>query len=119
LCDEYGIRLASIAERLNERFTRPLAIDRVRALIKPAMDAANTSERTPFAALEEEIESLSREPAGAGLDVPDWLSALEDEVSMVRCAKRHRETGDEALRRIEQVRLAWDELQRQLASEGD
>ena len=31
LCDEYGIRLASIAERLNERFTRPLAIDRVRA----------------------------------------------------------------------------------------
>ncbi len=119
LCDEYGIRLASIAERLAERFTRPLAIDRVRALVKPAMDAAGSSDRTPFAALEEEIESLSREPAGAGLDVPDWLSALEDEVSMVRCAKRHRETGDDALRRIEQVRLGWEELQEQLANDGD
>ena len=119
LCDEYGIRLASIAERLNERFTRPLAIDRVRALVKPAMDAAGSGDRTAFAALEEEIESLSREPAGAGLDVPDWLSALEDEVSMVRCAKRHRETGDDALRRIEQVRLGWDELQQQLANEGE
>ena len=119
LCDEYGIRLASVAERLGERFTRPLAIDRVRALVKPAMDAAGSGDRTAFAALEQEIESLSREPAGAGLDVPDWLAALEDEVSMVRCAKRHRDTGDDALRRIEQVRLGWDELQQQLANDGD
>lgn len=119
LCDEYGIRLASIAERLNERFTRPLAIDRVRALVKPAIEAAGSGDRTAFAALEEEIESLSHEPAGAGLDVPDWLAALEDEVSMVRCAKRHRDTGDDALRRIEQVRLGWEELQEQLANEGE
>jgi hypothetical protein len=83
------------------------------------MESASSGDRTAFAALEEEIESLSREPAGAGLDVPDWLSALEDEVSMVRCARRHRETGDDALRRIEQVRLAWDELQQQLANEGE
>jgi hypothetical protein len=119
LCDEYGVRLASIAERLNERFTRPLAIDRVRALIRPAMDAAGSGDRTAFAALEEEIESLSREPAGAGLDVPDWLAALEEEVSMVRCAKRHHEIGDDALRRIEQVRLGWEELQEQLSNDGD
>jgi hypothetical protein len=32
---------------------------------------------------------------------------------------RHCETGDDALRRIEQVRLAWDELQEQLANDGD
>jgi len=118
LCDEYGIRLASIAERLNERFTRPLAIDRVRALIRPAMEAVGSGDPTAFAALEAEIESLSREPAGAGLDVPDWLTALEDEVSMVRCAKRHHESGDEALRLV-QVRLSWEELQEQLANDAD
>jgi len=118
LCDEYGIRLASIAERLNERFTRPLAIDRVRALVMPAMDEAGSDNHTAFAALEEEIDSLSREPAGAGLDLPDWLSALEDEVTMVRCARRHHEAGDDdALRGIEQARLSWDELQRQLAKD--
>ncbi|MGD9635938.1 MAG: hypothetical protein AB7U97_21840, partial [Pirellulales bacterium] len=119
LCDEYGIRLASIAERLNERFTRPLAIDRVRALIKPAMDAAGSGDPAAFAALEQEIESLSREPAGAGLDVPDWLSALEDEVSMVRCAKRHHEASDDAPRQLPQARLSWEELQRQLANDGE
>jgi hypothetical protein len=118
LCEEYGIRLASIAERLNERFTRPLAIDRVRALIRPAMEAIGSNDPTAFAALEAEIESLSREPAGAGLDVPDWLTALEDEVSMVRCAKRHHETGDDELRLV-QVRLSWEELQEQLANDAD
>lgn len=119
LCDEYGIRLASVAERLNERFIRPLAIDRVRALIRPAMDAAGSGDPTAFAALEQEIESLSREPGGAGLDVPDWLSALEEEVSMVRCAKRHHETSDDAPRQLPQVRLSWEELQDQLANDAD
>ena len=42
----------------------------------------------PFAALEQEIASLAQEPAGAGLDLPDWLAALEEEVSMVRCRRR-------------------------------
>ena len=118
LCEQYGVRLPSVAERLAERFTRPLAIDRVRALVPPAMEAAGSADPAPFAALETEIESLAREPAGAGLDVPDWLSALEDEVSMVRGAKRHGETSDELLRRIEQVRLSWEELQEQLANES-
>jgi hypothetical protein len=51
------------------------------------------------------------------LDVPDWLLALEEEVSIVRCAKRHGQVSDELLRRIEQVRLSWEELQEQLATD--
>jgi hypothetical protein len=117
LCEKYGIRLPSVAERLAERFVRPLAIDRVRALVEPAMEAANTSDRAAFDALEQEIESLVREPAGAGLDLPDWLDALEEEVSMIRISQRHREPSDDVLRRIDQVRLGWDELQEQLTEE--
>jgi hypothetical protein len=119
LSERYGVRLASVAERLAERFTRPLAIDRVRALVTPAMEAARSDDRAAFAALELEIESLAREPTGSGLDVPDWLAALEEEVSLVRCAKRHRESSDDLLRRIEQVRLGWEELQRQLSGDAD
>ena len=71
LCDEYGIRLASIAERLAERFTRPLAIDRVRALVPPAMDAAGVRRSAPrLPRSKQEIDSLAREPAGAGLGRP-------------------------------------------------
>ncbi|HVT29877.1 MAG TPA: hypothetical protein VHE81_17800 [Lacipirellulaceae bacterium] len=123
LCTQYGVRLPSIAERLGERFTRPLAIDRVRALVGPAIAAAPSVHPAPsrggtgggvdFLALQQEIASLAQEPAGAGLDLPDWLAALEEEVSIVRCRRRHH-TGDDAPRRIDQVRLTWEEWQRQI-----
>ncbi|HEX3599591.1 MAG TPA: hypothetical protein VHU84_05575 [Lacipirellulaceae bacterium] len=117
LCDQYGIRLPSVAERLGERFTRPLAIDRVRALVGPAVAAADSKDHAAIAALQQEIASLAQEPAGAGLDLPDWLAALEEEVSMVRCRRRHQ-TVDDAPRRIEQVRMSWDEWQRQIADDA-
>lgn len=116
LCNQYGVRLPSVAERLGERFTRPLAIDRVRALVGPAVAAADTSDHVPIAALQEEIASLAQEPAGAGLDLPDWLAALEEEVSMVRCRRRHQ-ASDDAPRRIQQVSLTWDQWQHQIADD--
>ncbi len=117
LCNQYSVRLPSIAERLGERFTRPLAIDRVRALVGPAVAAADTENREPIAALQLEIASLAQEPAGAGLDLPDWLAALEEEVSMVRCRRRHQD-ADDAPRRIRQVSLTWDEWQHQIADDA-
>jgi hypothetical protein len=107
-----------VAERLGERFTRPLSIDRVRALVGPAIAAAHTAEKGPITALKQEIASLAHEPAGAGLDLPDWLEALEDEVSTVRCKRRHHHATDDAPRRIEQVRLTWDEWQQQIAEDA-
>jgi hypothetical protein len=117
LCEQYGIRLASVAERLAERFVRPLAIDRVQALVAPAIDAAGSGDPAPFAALQQEIASLAQEPAGAGLDLPDWLEALEEEVSLVRCKRRHRQPNDNVLRRIEQAKLSWEDWQRQIGEE--
>ncbi len=118
LCEQYGIRLPSVAERLSERFTRPLAIDRVRALVGPAIAAAETGDEAPIGALKQEIASLAQEPAGAGLDLPDWLEALEDEVSAVRCQRRNHHALDDAPRRTEQVRLSWDQWQRQIAEDA-
>ena len=37
---KYGMRLPSIADRLGERFVRPLMVDRLCALVEPAMDEA-------------------------------------------------------------------------------
>jgi hypothetical protein len=117
LCNQYGVRLPSVAERLGERFTRPLAIDRLRALVGPAVIGAETGDAGPIIALKQEIASLAQEPAGAGLDLPDWLEALEEEVSLVRCKRRHQHAEDEAPRRIQQVRLSWDEWQQQVAED--
>ena len=115
LSRQYGMRLPSISDRLGERFVRPLAIDRVRALVTPAMEAAHESDdQTAFALLEEEIVSLAKEPSGAGYDVPAWLVALEDEVTRLRRQQRRHLGRDELAKRIAQVPLSPTELREQL-----
>ena len=72
----------------------------------------------PIAALKQEIANLAQEPAGAGLDLPDWLEALEEEVSMARCKRRHRQLDDDAPRCIRQVNLSWEEWQQQTGEDA-
>ncbi|MEM8864123.1 MAG: hypothetical protein AAGF31_01095 [Planctomycetota bacterium] len=123
LCERYGMRLPTIAQRLAERFVRPLTIDRLRALVRPAMAAvaegpAKDREVNPtMAVLEDELDSLMQEPCGSGLDVPDWIAALEDEVTAVRMERHHYAEEDDALSSVEQAKLTWDELQKQIGSE--
>jgi hypothetical protein len=114
---EYGMLLPTIADRLAERFVRPLVIDRVRAMVDPAMHGKREQRRAAFAALEQEIADLAGEPHGAGLDVPDWLSALEDEVTEARSRLNHISSADRLSRRIGQVRLSWDEILEQLGED--
>lgn len=65
-------------------FIRPLVIDGLRAMVEPAMDGDDARRQKSFDALEHEIAELVSEPHGSGLDVPYWLSALEDEVTDAR-----------------------------------
>jgi hypothetical protein len=114
LANEYGMQLPTIADRLGERFIRPLVIDRLRAMVEPAMDGDDSRRHSSFNALEQEIAELVSEPHGSGLDVPDWLSALEDEVTDARSRLNHVSSSDRLSRRIGQVRLSWDEILEQL-----
>jgi hypothetical protein len=133
LSDQYGMQLATVFDRLNERFVRPLVIDRVRSLVLPAMRVDSMAARKEgppdpgrgnpyrsipredaFAALTGEIGSLASEPSGAGLDLPDWLAALEEEVTVARSRMQHQSSAARLIRRIGQVRLTWDELLSQL-----
>ncbi len=118
LSQEYGMRLATIADRVAERFVRPLLIDRVKALVEPALTAEGSERQEAFDALEREIASLADEPSGAGLDLPDWLSAMEDEVTSARSLYNHQSLSERLNNRIGQVSLTWDELLEQLG-EGE
>jgi hypothetical protein len=76
--------MPTVADRLAERFVRPLTIDRIRALVEPAMEEARQGGEAPkFEMLEFETATLTREPTGVGLDVPAWLVALEEEVDLI------------------------------------
>jgi hypothetical protein len=109
------MRMPTIADRLNERFVRPLAIDRVRALIAPALREAHQGVAGPvFELLEEEIEQFLRDPTGVGLDVPLWISALEDEVDRHRRPDGKRTWEEEIKAAIPARLLSFDETQTQI-----
>jgi hypothetical protein len=118
-----GMRLASVSDRLQERFVRPLAADRLRALVRPAaeearqFDKASVAEHSPaFTMLEQEAVQLASEPCGAGLDLPDWLEALEEEVARVT-ATRHAwdPSSADSLDDFPWTPLTWEEIESQLS----
>ena len=83
LCKQYGMRLPSIAERLGERFIRPLEIDRLCALVRPAMEEIREAAgRQPWNSWSSK-SPFTKEPAGAGFELPGWLEALEQEMEHV------------------------------------
>jgi hypothetical protein len=107
--------MPTVADRLGERFVRPVIIDRIRALVRPAMDEAPQPANAPsFALLQKEIELLTREPTGAGLDVPAWLVALEDEVGSVAQRNLEKDHLAELDAMVPQTTLSLEETQRQL-----
>ena len=79
----HAMRLRTVAERVEERFVRPLDLARLCALIRPAMDEAEKEERPSFARLDEELKPYHDTPSGVGLDVPHWLRRMEMEVQTV------------------------------------
>lgn len=113
---QYGMRLSTVADRLGERFVRPLVIDRVRALVEPAAREAQLGEPpTAFALLEQEASELADEPSGAGLDLPDWLETLESEVDRVVDRAGQWNPEEESSADAPWARLTWEEIQSQLA----
>src|SRR5262249_46732545 len=81
----HGLRLASISERVRERFESPMEVDRLCALVEPAMEHEDGSEADRyFDELRREVDSLTANPSGSGIDIPIWLSRLEQEVQRVQ-----------------------------------
>jgi hypothetical protein len=116
LCKKYGMNLPSIAEHLSERFIRPMEIDQLRALLRPAIEEVRGG-REPLALrqLEERIARFTQTPAGAGFELPGWLEALEQEMDQIQWqAVEEEEEGLDPLIRLPQVRLSRTEVEKQI-----
>ena len=88
----YAMQLHTVADRISERFLRPLIVDRTRALVEPSIRDPNSQ---AFEILEGELSLLAREPSGVGFEPPAWLLALEEEVH--RCRRRDKTVDDQRL----------------------
>ncbi len=115
LCRQYGMRLPTIGDLLAERFVRPLAVDRMRALVRPAIDEARHGQPSfAFNLLEQEIGEFAEHPTGSGLDVPQWIATLEQEVSEVLATPDELDHTGHDTTPIPSVPLAWSDVMQQL-----
>jgi hypothetical protein len=116
LQQDYAMRMPTVADRILERFVQPMTIDRMRALVGPAMrDAEANRDSRAFFLLEQEAELLTRHPTGVGLDVPAWLDALGEEVEQLAKRRTCSEIDPQALMTIAIVPLSMKDLNDQLA----
>jgi len=91
---KYSIRMESVARRLKGRFGHQMQIDRLKALVAPAMDDPNDRKSARvFELLQHEAQAFSRSTQGVGVDLPAWLAALEQEVHYNLIPKQIRESA--------------------------
>ncbi len=112
----HGLRLPSITDRLNERYIKPLALDRILALVRPAMrDARLAVPEHPdcFDRLQTEIEQYLSTTSGSAMDLQPWLQNLADEVHEV---EDEGPLGDSQLsdRVVPEIPLSLEDLRSQL-----
>ena len=112
---KYAMQMPSIADRIEERFMRPLIIDRLCALVEPAADEAQQDGAQPtFRMLHYETDFLTREPSGVGFDLPPWLAALEDEVQRVALPHYERDDYEPLEHAVPQHRLSRKDIMHRL-----
>jgi hypothetical protein len=116
---QHGVKLSTISDRINERFVKPLALDRLCALIEPCLQEARTepseADRESFVRLQDEMRAYTESPTGVGLDVPAWLRRLEHEVHRVQANRTTVALLVENFFRIPRRGIAQEELERQLS----
>ncbi len=78
---KYGVKLPALNDLIGERFVKPLAINRMVALVRQTMEETDeTKRREFFDDLRVQIENYQDGTYGTGLEVPEWLRMLEQEV---------------------------------------
>jgi hypothetical protein len=115
-CKKYGMRLPSVAERLGQRFVMPLEIDRLCALLRPAVEGIR--EKRPSVALrrlQEQIDRFTATPPGSGYELPEWLQALNRELEQVRWRLDGEEDENFDLYiQLPQLQLSPSDIRRQI-----
>lgn len=114
---QYGVRLRTVADRIGQRFVQPLAVDRLCALVRPAVEELRDGrEPVSFASLLRELGAFTAEPSGVGFEVPAWLEALEREVDQVAQDQPDDEDALPMAPPIPQAELSEEELHAQIDS---
>lgn len=111
----YGMRMPTIADHLKQRFIKPLAVNRILALVHHAVaDSKTNIHSAAFDKLQKEIDTYLLDSWGSGVDIPPWLRQLEKEVyDVVEPEEGGRPAADAELA-MSGIPLSKEEFQQQL-----
>lgn len=111
----YGMRMPTIADHLNQKFIKPLAVNRILALVPLAVDDSRRGVPSAyFAEFRREVEEYLKDSWGSGVDIPQWLRQLEKEVYDVVDPDDGGRPAADAELAMSVLPLSQDEFQRQL-----
>ncbi len=84
LQEKYSIQMATVSQRINERFVHPMHVDRLISLVQLAMqDPRDPESNRAFEMIEHHAKTLTQQPIGVGFELPPWIVALDEEVERV------------------------------------
>ena len=114
---KYGMRLPAVSDRLNEQFTKPLAVNRMLAHLPQVVADAQTqrAESPAFDALRREIDAYLADSTGSGIELPAWLQNLEKEVLRLNFASPANSPAEAEFNVAPRI-VSFDEVSKQLDS---
>jgi len=114
---KHSIQMSSVGRRIEGKFGSDMQIDRLTALVKPAMCEADQKKADrAFSMLKQEAQAFSRTTIGVGVDLPPWLAALEHEVQQrlmpvrLRLLQTSQHWGQSRVLPIANIREQLEEL---------
>ena len=116
LRERYGMQMPTIYDHVNQRFVKPLSVNRMLALVERAIRDAAAGRKTSaaFRKLRNEVDSYLTDSWGSGVDVPTWLRTLEQEVDDVLHPAEGGRPGAEAHLRFPPVSVGIRDFRQQL-----
>lgn len=115
---KYGMRLPAVSDRLNEHFTKPLAVNRMLAHLPQVVADAQSqrAESSAFSKLREEIDAYLADSTGSGIELPAWMQNLEKEVQRLNTPASAANSPAEAEFNVAPRHVSFDEVSKQLDS---
>ncbi len=112
----YGMRLPSIADHLGERFVKPLAVNRMVALVPQAIQDAKDGETksAAFATFREVLEKYLESTVSSSPDLPRWVREIEQEVDRVEHKQQNLTLKPESPDLLPLRQISLKEVRRQL-----
>lgn len=116
---QYGVKLPALKDHIEERFVKPIAINRMLALVREIMEEKDeTVRREYFDDLRVQIEQYQDGTSGTGLEVPEWLRVLDQELRNFE-APEHLSNDPYGEQIIIPVTINLREMRRQLKTWND